>query len=66
MKQGISKRQCGVVVVKMSELLGNLQDNIDIEGRSDSLRMFVQGVGFRESNIKRGERNEQMTIDTQN
>ena len=30
--------------VKTSELLAKLQDSITIEGRSDSLRMCVQGV----------------------
>jgi len=41
--------------VETTELLVKLQDSISIEGRSGRLRMFIQGVGFREgnSNIER-------------
>jgi hypothetical protein len=34
-----------------------LQENISIEGRSGTLRMFIQRVGVRVENIKRGARN---------
>lgn len=50
---------------KTSELLAKLQDEISIEGRSGRLRMFIQRVGFRGDNIKRGERNKILAIDTQ-
>jgi hypothetical protein len=51
--------------VKTSELLAELQDSISIEGRSGSVRVFLQGVGFRGSSIKRGERNKHLIIDKQ-
>jgi len=51
--------------VETSELFAELQDNISIEGRSGSVRMFVRGIGFRGSNIKGGEGNKHLIIDTQ-
>jgi hypothetical protein len=46
--------------VKTSALLAKLQDNINIQRRSD-----IQGVGNRGNYIRKGERNKQMIIDTQ-